>query len=221
MLKQYSNKRTIKVIAISGSSGNGSSTASALKYALQGAAAFGAEAKLIDLSYYNLAIAGSVKESDYHEDVTKFRNEVNLADGIILGTPEYHNSISGVLKNAIDLLRKEHFENKVVGLVGVAGGALGATNSLNHLSVICRSLHCWVSPYQVSIANSGKVFDEQKNILDERIKNRLINLGKTIAKFANAKSVLENIESINNYVQSQYNQVAGNKMDQISLKKVV
>ncbi len=221
MLKQYLNEYPTKVIAVSGSSGNGSSTAAALKYALQGAEAFGAEVKLIELSDYNLIIAGSVKESDYPEDVTKFRNEVNDADGIILGTPEYHNSLSGILKNAIDLLRREQFENKVVGLVGVAGGDLGATNSLNNLNIICRSLHCWVSPHQVSIANSGSVFDKHKNLLDEEIKNRLINLGYSTAKFAKLHRFRENLEFINKFEKLQYSRAVRNRTNKLALNNVV
>jgi NAD(P)H-dependent FMN reductase len=221
MLKQYLNEDPIKIIAISGSPGSGSSTTAALKYALQGAEIFGAEVKMIELSDCNLVIAGSVKESDYPEDVTKLRNELNKADGIILGTPEYHGSLSGILKNALDLLRKEQFENKVVGLVGVAGGELGATNSLNNLSVICRTLHCWVSPHQVSIANSGSVFDKHKKLLDKGIKKRLINLGHSTAKFTSLNRIQENLGIINNLEEVQYNRVVRSGINKLTLKKVV
>jgi FMN reductase len=109
MLKQYLNENSTKVIAISGSPGNGSSTSAALKYALQGAEIYGAECKLIELSDYDLVIAGSVKDSDYPKDVTKFRNDLNEANEIILGTPEYHSSLSGILKKAIDLLTQNYY----------------------------------------------------------------------------------------------------------------
>ncbi len=42
--------------------------------------------------------------------------EVAGAQGIILGTPEYHGSFSGVLKNALDLMGFDEFEGKMIGL---------------------------------------------------------------------------------------------------------
>jgi len=53
------------------------------------------------------------------------REEVKQAHGIILGTPEYLGSYSGVLKNALDLMGFEEFEGKMLGLLGVSGGAMG------------------------------------------------------------------------------------------------
>lgn len=53
--------------------------------------------------------------------------------GIILGTPEYHGSFSGVLKNAIDLTGFKELEARIVGLAGVSGGRPGAVNALKEL----------------------------------------------------------------------------------------
>jgi FMN reductase len=61
------------------------------------------------------------------------REEVNQGQGIILGTPEYHGGYSGVLKNALDLMGFEKFEEKMLGLVGVSGGAMGAFGPMNSL----------------------------------------------------------------------------------------
>ena len=51
-------------------------------------------------------------------------------------------------------------ETKIIGLVGVAGGHVGAINSLNTMKTICRNLHCWVLPQEVSIANSSQSFND-------------------------------------------------------------
>ena len=104
------------------------------------------------------------------------------ADAILIGTPEFHGSISGVLKTALDLLSKTEFRNKIVGIIGVAGGQLGAIDSLNCLRTICTSLHAWVLPQQVSISESNKVFDESGNILNISIKDRLLEIGRNLVK---------------------------------------
>jgi NAD(P)H-dependent FMN reductase len=46
----------------------------------------------------------------------------------------------------------DDFETKIIGLIGVAGGHMGAINSLNAMKTICRNLHCWVLPQEVLIA---------------------------------------------------------------------
>ena len=75
----------------------------AVQMALQGAREVGAQTCLIDLKDYQLvACDGKEDESTYPEDVFRLRREVSQAQGIILGTPEYHGSFSGVLKNALD-----------------------------------------------------------------------------------------------------------------------
>lgn len=172
------------IIGLSGSPQKESKTSAALKYALKGAEGVGAKTALLQLNEFKLIIPGTVDETEYPDDVFLLRKELKKADGIIIGTPEHNSGISGILKNAIDLIGKAPFENKVAGLIGLAGGAIGALNSINNLMVICRSLHCWVSPYIVSISNTPKIFNLQKNINDVKIVKRLFQLGYSTAVFA-------------------------------------
>ena len=112
------------------------------------------------------------------------RREVGDAHGIILGTPEYYGSLSGVLKNALDLTGPDQFEGKVVGLVGVAGGHMGAVNSLNAMRTIGRNLHSWVVPQEVSVADAGKMFDDDGSLRDPALDERLRELGHVVARLS-------------------------------------
>jgi len=127
---------------------------------------------------------GSVGNDDYPEDVHRLRRELREAQGIILATPEYHGSLTGALKNMLDLMSTEEFEGKIVGLIGVAGGQVGAINSLNTMKTICRNLHCWVLPQEVSIAESGRGIGDDGSMNDEALEGRLLNLGRQVVKFA-------------------------------------
>src|SRR5262249_37999385 len=118
------------VVGICGSLRRGSFTRQALAIALEGAREAGAQARLIDLRDCRLVFCGQVDEDAHLEGVVRLRREVSRAQGIILGTPEYHGGFSGVLKNALDLLSPAEIRGKVLGLVGVSGGRLGATNAL-------------------------------------------------------------------------------------------
>ena len=99
-----------------------------------------------------------------------------------LKAPETNGRLTGVLKNALDLMGPDQFEGKVVGLVGVAGGHTGAINSLNTMRTIGRNLHAWVVPQEVSVANSGELFDEDGSLKEPTLDQRLRDLGQVMAR---------------------------------------
>jgi NAD(P)H-dependent FMN reductase len=177
-----SDAPVIRVAGISGSRRPGSYTRMAVETALRGAAEVGAGTRLIDLHEYNLGFAGGTDSAT--PDLDRLRAAVKEAHGIVLGTPEYHGSFSGVLKNALDLMGFEEFEGKMIGLVGVSGGAMGAFNALNGLRDIGRALHAWVVPEQTSVPEAWKVFDETGRVADKRIEDRLLEVGRQVGRFA-------------------------------------
>jgi NAD(P)H-dependent FMN reductase len=178
-------RNRIVVVGICGSLRRGSYTRMAVNIALQGAQEVGARTYLLDLREYQLIFCdGKEDESSYPEDIFRLRREVRQAKGIILGTPEYHGSFSGVLKNALDLMGFEEFEGKMIGLVGVSGGAMGAVNALNSLRTVGRAVHAWVVPEQVSIPEAWKVFDESGMLHDSALEQRLKAVGRQVTRFA-------------------------------------
>src|SRR5262245_55195553 len=144
----------IRVIGLAGSLRPGSTTRLAVLCALHGAAERGANVDLLDLAGYDLPFMGREADGGGAKAVARFRADLRAADGIVLGSPEIHGSVSGVLKNALDLASSHEFEGRLVGLVGVAGGRMGASDTLGHLRTIGRSLHAWVVPMQASSGGS-------------------------------------------------------------------
>ncbi len=172
----------IHVAAICGSLREKSYTRMSLNLALEGARMVGASTKMIDLRDYELAFCDGSDE--YPPDVERLQQDVADAKGLIIGTPVYHGSYSGVLKNALDLLSFRELEGAIWGLLGVAGGGTGATVTMTHLRTIGRSLHAWVVPEEVSVANSSKQFDASGQCIDAALRERLLNLGRSVARFA-------------------------------------
>ena len=178
-------ENNILIAGICGSLRDGSYTRMAVNVALQGAHEVGVQTQLIDLKEYDLILCdGKEDESAYPEDILKLREEVSRAQGIILGTPEYHGSFSGVLKNALDLMGFDEFEGKMIGLVGVSGGQMGALNALNSLRTVGRALHAWVIPEQASIPEAWNAFDEEGNLKDNRLQDRVMEIGRQVARFS-------------------------------------
>jgi FMN reductase len=175
-------EQNVRVAGLAGSIRPGSYTRMAVAAALDGATSLGVETDLIDLRDYDLGFAGGGGEEP--EAVRLFSGRLKAADGIILGTPEYHGSISGVLKNALDLMGFAEFEGKMVGLVGVSGGRMGAYEALNTLRIVGRALHAWVVPEQAAIPEAWKAFDEAGRPTDPAVAERLREVGKQVARFA-------------------------------------
>ncbi len=182
---------SIRITGICGSMSANGATKKALSVALSGAAEFDAETTLLELRDFDLVFYGSVPQDEYPPDVLQLRKAIKDSQGIILATPEYHGSLTGVLKNMLDLMRIEDFETKIVGLVGVAGGDIGAINSLNTMKTICRNLHCWVLPQEVSIADSGQAFTDEGTVNDPALEARLLNVGRQVVKFASVQQKVQ------------------------------
>ena len=195
----------IHIAGISGSLRAGSYTRRAVEAALAGAAETGAETRLIDLRDYNLVFRAGKDDTGYPHDVFRLRAEVKQAEGVILGTPEYHGSFSGVLKNALDLMGFDEFEGKMIGLVGVSGGRMGAFDALNSLRNIGRVLHAWVIPEQASVPEAWKVFSEDGQIADAQIEERLKEIGRQVARFARLHKCESALEFLNSWQKAPAN----------------
>lgn len=181
-MSQHAND--VLVVGIGGSLRGNSHTRRAVAIALQGAAELGARTQLIDLRDYDLAFCNGEETTDKLPGIIRLRSEVKAAQGIILGTPEYHGSFSGVLKNALDLMGFDEFEGKLVGLLGVSGGMMGAVNALASLQVIVRSLHAWLVPEQAMIAHSSRAFDANGQMHNLELEARVKEVGRQVARFA-------------------------------------
>jgi NAD(P)H-dependent FMN reductase len=198
-----SNDVVIRVVGISGSRRHGSYTRMAVTTALRGAAENGAVTELIDLHEYHLPFADG--GDDATPDMVRLRALVKQAEGIILGTPEYHGSFSGVLKNALDLMGFDEFEGKMVGLVGVSGGAMGAFDAMNGLRNIGRALHAWVIPEQVAVPLARKVFDKTGKITDQELEARILAVGRQVARFARLHKCEQAMEFLKKWEEAPTN----------------
>lgn len=169
---EYELTRMIKVVGIVGSLRSDSYSSLALHQAMERVKGLGASTEILDLKEMKLPFCNG--GSDYPEfpDVEILRDKVKAADGLILATPEYHGSVSGVLKNALDLMSFEHLSGKVTGLISVLGGQSNS-NALNDLRIIVRWVHGWVIPEQIAIGQAWQAFDEPSGKLkDEKLAQR-------------------------------------------------
>ena len=177
----------IKIVGINGSLRPGSYSAMALEVAISRVQGLGVETEIIDLRKLSLPFCNGGDDYSDYPDVAKMQQTVKSAAGLILATPEYHGSVSGVMKNALDLMSFEELSGKVAGLISVLGGQSNS-NALNDLRIILRWVHAWVIPEQIGLGQAWKVFNEEGKILDEKLSQRFD---------AFAESLVDNTRKLN------------------------
>ena len=185
----------IHIAAICGSMrGDESSTRKALEIAVAEIRGGGDSVDLIDLADLDLPLRGGPRDTPDHPGTTELKRRVKSADGILLGSPEYHNSISGVLKNALDLLSSDEMRGKLFGLLGVGGGDAGAINTLGHLRYVVRGVGGWSLPAQVSISHAWDAFDGPR-LKDEKLDERLRSFARELVRFTRFHSLEPRFEA--------------------------
>jgi len=118
--------------------------------------------------------------------------ELAMADGIILGSPGYHGSISGLVKNALDYaedLRSDprpYFSGRAVGCIATAAGWPGAVNTLSALREIVHALRGWPTPLGAAINSSETVFDEAGGCVILKVGQVLELMAEEVMSFARA-----------------------------------
>lgn len=157
------------VVGISGSLRAGSFNSAALRAARDLAPA-GMTIEIVDISAIPL-YNEDVKAQGFPPAVAELRAKIKAADGLLLATPEYNYSTSGVLKNAIDWASRppeQPFDGKPIALMGAAGGALGTARAQYHLRqmFIFLNAHILNRP-EVFIGGAAGKFDAEGKLTDQ------------------------------------------------------
>lgn len=171
----------VKIVGIAGSLRPDSYSHRALQVAAERAKQHGASVEILDVREMDLPFCDGTGDYPGYPDVERLREVVKQADGLILATPEYHGSVSGVLKNVLDLMSFEHLSGKVTGVISVLGGQSNS-NALNDLRVIMRWVHAWVIPEQVAIGQAWQAFNEQGQLRDEKLAERMDGFAKSLVE---------------------------------------
>ncbi|PHR29274.1 MAG: NADPH-dependent FMN reductase [Fluviicola sp.] len=95
-----------------------------------------------------------------------FIDTLESADGIIIVTPEYKNSIPGPLKNLLDHLAPQQLKHIPMGIVTVVSGDLGGAFCLSQLRLVALALGCIPISEKFCISKVNDIFDKSGNLLE-------------------------------------------------------
>lgn len=178
------------ILGIGGTTKPGSSTELALKLALQAAEDRGCETRLFGGAFLTRLPHYDPSEEARTPDELDFVTAVRQADGVILATPAYHAGVSGLVKNALDLLQdtandpRPYLDGRAVGLVVTAYGwqATGAT--LGSMRSIVHALRGWPTPLGVTLnTGAGGLFAADGACADPRVLEQLTTMARQVVGF--------------------------------------
>ncbi len=170
--------QSIRVMGICGTYDLKSANGRMLELILNECAEQGAEISIWDHGDKPLPLVGA-KGSWDDVNVKEFQEMATSADAYILSSPEYHGTMSGVMKNSLDWLYSKHTSGKVFGLVCTLGGQ-SSNNTLNHMRIAARWIHGWVIPEQVAVPNIKEAFEEDGSLKNAAIRERVSSLATSI-----------------------------------------
>ncbi len=177
------------MVGIGGTTVPDSSTEQALDLALAAAESFGARTMsfggefLVGLPHYGL------KSNGQGDAVAEFIRAVREADGLVIASPGYHGSISGLVKNALDWLEetarddRPYIEGLPVGLIVTAYGWQATGSTLSTLRSIVHALRGWPTPLGAAVNTSTKPFQEGM-CADAAAAAQLRLVGEQVVQFA-------------------------------------
>ena len=168
----------IKLIGISGSLRKASLNSAVLRVA---ASHMPADSELRIASIADIPLYdGDVEDKGIPESVTRLKDAVAAADGLLFVTPEYNNSVPGVAKNAIDWMTRPPndiprvFRDKPVAIMGASPGGFGTILAQNAWLPVFRVLRAdlW-SGGRVLVSGADKLVDSNGEISDPATRDNI------------------------------------------------
>lgn len=172
----------IRIMGICGTYGLDSANGRMLEIMFDYCRDLGAECIIWDNAKSPLPLVGADGSWD-DANVKSFQELAVSSDAFVLSSPEYHGTMSGVMKNSLDWLYSKHTSGKAFSLMCTLGGQ-ASNNTLNHMRIAARWIHGWVTPEQVAIPHIKEAFDEEGNLIDEMITERVEAMANSLVDIA-------------------------------------
>jgi chromate reductase len=123
------------------------------------------------------------------EQVTQFKAAIRAADALLIATPEYNYSMSGVLKNALDNASRPYGDNaldaKPVAIMGASVGMLGTARAQYHLRQSCVFLNMYpMNRPEVMVPFAQEKIDDTGRLTDPKTREKIAELLEALIVWA-------------------------------------
>jgi chromate reductase len=188
------NAKHPRILAFAGSSRRDSVNKKLLAIAAEGAREAGAEVTVVDLADFPMPLYdGDLEEREGLPPQAKRLRQIMIEhDGLLIASPEYNSSISGLLKNVIDWLSRPQpgeealellpFKNKVACLISASPSYWGGLRGLVTLRSILGNIRVLVLPEQLTLPNAFEAFDDRGQLKDAKKTEQAKHMGALLTE---------------------------------------
>jgi FMN reductase len=180
------------IVGIGGTVRSPSSSERVLTAALAAAEAAGARTQMFGGEILARLPIYNPTDADHPPERSALVEAVRAADGVIVATPGYHGSVSGLIKNALDSLEplsvaeRPYLDGRAVGCIVVADGWQACGSALASLRAIVHALRGWPTPLGATVNSALKPFDDDGALKEARDIWQVETVAQQVVAFAKA-----------------------------------
>lgn len=177
------------IVGVGGTLREGSTSERALKVALGAAVEMGCDTKLFGGTAINFPPYDPA-ERQRRGEARALVEALRVADGLILSSPGYHGTISGLLKNALDYTEdlrgdvRAYLSDRAVGIIVCADGIQAMGSTLSTLRSIAHALRAWPTPFAAVVNSGARPFDVDGSCLSTEVEQSLRLVAAQVVEFA-------------------------------------
>lgn len=191
----HENRSSPLIVGLGGTTRATSTSERTLAKALEAAERCGARTRLFSGAFLaRLPIYDPATANDSAE-LTELLEAVRVADGVLIATPGYHGSVSGLIKNALDGLEglrtdaRPYFEGRAVGCIVTADGWQACGTTLAALRTIVHALRGWPTPLGVTFnPSAAPLYDEAGAFREDKDARQIDMLAQQVVDFARMRA---------------------------------
>jgi chromate reductase len=180
-------ERTVNILGFAGSLRKGSYNRALLRAALE---LLPKDARLEIFDLDGIPPFNQDLENQPSEKVKEFKAKIRAADAILIATPEYNYSMTGVLKNALDTASRPYGDNaldgKPIAIMGASPGMLGTARAQYHLRQSCVFLNMYpLNRPEVMVPFAQDKVDKEGKVTDQKTREKIRELLESLLAWTN------------------------------------
>jgi FMN reductase len=178
------------IVGIGGTARANSTSERAVSEALRAAERLGADTHLFNGEFVSRLPLYIPDRQERIPAEIQFVDTIRRCHGVIVGTPGYHGSLSGPIKNVLDLLEdtardeKPYLDGRAFGCVVTAYGWQACGTTLVSLRLIAHALRAWPTPFGAALNASTPLFETDGTCIDEKVSQQLSIVAGQVVEFA-------------------------------------
>jgi len=178
------------ILGIGGTVRPNSSSEKALRVSLHAAERLGCRTSLLGGEFLAKLPLYAPESTERTDEERVLVESILACDGIVVATPGYHGSVSGPIKNALDLIEETarservYLEGRAFGVIVMAYGWQACGTTLVTMRSIAHALRAWPTPFGATLNASTPIFDESGNVRDAAVEGQLMLVAEQVVQFA-------------------------------------